>query len=42
MIPPVTDQDLGFRERIEYLAIKQLVAQLAVEAGRIEELVIVA
>ena len=32
MVAPAADQDLGFPERIEDLAVEELVAQLAVEA----------
>src|SRR5687768_15198756 len=35
MSPPALDHDLGFRQRVEHLAVEQLVAELAVEAQAI-------
>jgi hypothetical protein len=32
MLAPLLDQHLGFLERVEHLAVQQLIAELAVEA----------
>jgi len=32
MLPPGLDQHLGFGQAVEYLAVEELVAQLAIEA----------